>query len=311
MFWTKTYTACSIILLGISLSLSGQDLQRYTFSYQQMGTTFKIILYGSNEGLAKATAHLAFRRIDTLNQIFSDYIPDSALRQLTDKAVVNQRIQPGAELWEVLLLAQQLSKKSKGAFDLTIGPLSKFWRKAFRQGEFPDREKIELARAKVGYKNLKLFKRKKEMALKLLGMRLDAGGIAKGYALDEAMKVLTVNGFKHVLIDGGGDILVSAPPPGQKGWKIQVEPHQPPLLLQHVSIATSGDQYRYLEWQGKRYSHIIDPRTGLGVSHGLKITVLAPNGVLADALASAVSVLGQVKGKKLIKKFKDCQLITL
>ena len=216
---------------------------------------------------------------------------------------------------------------SDGAFDVSVGPLVKLWRRARRQKELPDPKLLDEARTLVGWKNIKL-RRMGTLArpasegkrtdgqecpssgtIELLkpGMKLDLGGIAVGYAADEAIKILKQHGITRAMIDGSGDIVVSDPPPGATGWRIGIaslrEPDAAPTLfatLANCSISTSGDAYQFVEVGGRRYSHIVDPKTGLGLSERCSVTIIAPDGITADALATAVSVLGPERGLKLI-----------
>lgn len=308
------FILCLCLIVGTGLVAYGQKSERFTFDHRQMGTQFRIILYASDSADAKMAAMAAFKEIDRLNAIFSDYMEESELSQLASQAGKGKWIPIGPDMWTVLRQAQLISRKSKGAFDITVGPLSKLWRRAFRQQEFPKTKQLFAAQQLVNYRKLKISRKEAKVRLQLEGMRLDAGGIAKGYALDRAMAVLKSFGIKQALVDGGGDILVSDPPPGQNGWLFQTklvdnkrQLKEASLTFQNCAVATSGDTYRYLEWEGKRFSHIIDPRDGLGVSHGALVSVQAPSGMLADALASALSVLGPHDGKRLIRKFKNCQ----
>ena len=278
-----------------------------------MGTQFRIILYATDSLLALQAANEAFSEVDRLNDIFSDYDESSELSQLSFQASSGQKVKISVEMWRVLGLAQRLARKSKGAFDITIGPLSKLWRRAFRQQAFPDPERLKEAKFFVGYSNLKVKRKQPFVVLKKEGMRLDAGGIAKGYALDRAMSVLQFHGIDRALIDGGGDILVSKAPPETQGWRLETKRvnnlgqiEKITLFFENCAVATSGDTYRYLEWQGKRYSHIIDPRTGLGVSHEAMVSVQAPTGMLADALASTLSIIDPEKANRLLRHFDDC-----
>lgn len=297
---------------GIGIPGFGQDngLERYTFSHVQMGTVFRIMLYDSDSIEAGRAAKAAFARIDELNAILSDYLPESELSRLEATAGIRGKIGVSEDLWAVLLRAEEVSRSSKGAFDITIGPLSRLWRRAFRMQEFPDMDKILKARSKVGYKKLKLLAGSQSVVLKGKGMQLDAGGIAKGYAVDEAMKVLNRYGFHQALVDGGGDIMAGDSPPGEAGWKISVKGAEEAagrLIIANRAVATSGSSARFLEWEGARYSHLIDPRTGLGVTHPFQVTVEAPDCATADALASAASILGPQKSKRLERKFKNCR----
>lgn len=305
--------ASFLVWAGIVNMAYGQQLQRFTFDHRQMGTQFRIILYASDFAVAKTAVTTAFAEIDRLNGIFSDYDENSELSLLTSRTGSDKRIAISKEMWTLLRQAQLISRKSRGAFDITIGPLSKLWRRAFRQQVFPKTDRILAAKQLVGYRKLLVSAKQPILRLKKEGMRLDAGGIAKGFALDQAMAVLKSHGIQFALIDGGGDILVSNAPPGETGWRFQtkmvsenqkLEPIN--LLFENCAVATSGDTYRYLEWEGKRYSHIIDPRSGLGVSHGALVSVQAPTGMLADALASTLSILSPKKCKKFVRKFKNC-----
>ena len=143
-------------------------------------------------------------------------------------------------------------------------------------------------------------------------MRLDFGAIAKGFACDEALKVLQKHGLRRALIDGGGDILVGEPPVGRTSWRIQVESEDkgeaaPLLILRNQAVATSGDRYRFVQIAGKKYSHIVDPRTGLGLTSRLTVTIVASNGTDADGLASAVSVLGVREGLRLVESLPNTE----
>ncbi len=284
-----------------------EGLQRFSFSHQQMGTRFQAILYAEDSLQARAAAQAAFARIDSLNAYLSDYLPDSELSLLSSTAGKAGWAPVSDELWAVLSLSLQIAEYSGGAFDPTIGPLSKLWRRAFRQGVFPDTSHLRQAREKVGFSKIQLQAGEQQLRLPAPGMRLDLGGIAKGYAVDEAVKVLQQHGVDRMLVDGGGDLYAGAPPPGKAGWRVAIEGGTTQLIARQA-LATSGDTYRYLEWEGRRYSHIIDPRTGLGVNHGLQVSVLGPTCALADALASALSVEPGLK-KQLEERFPEVEIV--
>ncbi len=260
-----------------------------------MGTEFRILLYVADSSKAQAAAQAAFQKIAALEQIMSDYREDSEVSLLATVAGDSKTHTPVSnDLWKVLSYAQDVARRSGGAFDVTAGELTKLWRRAFRQKEFPAAGEIEAARKTVGFKDLEL--KKNTVQLKKTGMRLDLGGIAKGYAVDEAMAVLRSHGITAALVDGGGDLLAGDAPPGTMGWLIEK-----PVLgndgltfekipLKNAAIATSGDTYKFLEHEGKRYSHILDPRTGMGITTRQFVTVTAPTCMEADAWATAMSV---------------------
>jgi thiamine biosynthesis lipoprotein len=163
------------------------------------------------------------------------------------------------------------------------------------------------ARAAVGYRHLHLDPKNRAATLDRPGMRLDLGGIAMGYACDEALRVLGQHGITRAMLDASGDILVGDPPPGSAGWKIGIAPLDakdgPPsryVLLTHAAVTTAGDAAQFVEIAGRRYSHIVDPRTGLGLSTHSSVTVIAPDCITADGLDTAANVLGPTEGLKLI-----------
>jgi thiamine biosynthesis lipoprotein len=272
-----------------------------------MGVPFRMVLYAPNEAKAQSAAAAAFARVQKLNDILSDYDPDSELSKLSQTAGQGQIVQVSDDLWRVLQQAQKLAERSEGAFDVTVGPLVSLWRKARREKRLPKPESLAEARDAVGFQKMRLDGRHQTVELRAPRMRLDAGGIAKGYAVDEALAVLRAQGIRRALVSGGGDMAVSDPPPGQKGWRIEVAPldvtNAPPrrfVSLAHAGLATSGDLFQRLEIDGQRYSHILDPRTGLALTDHSLVTVIAPNCTSADGLATAVSVLGPERGLQLI-----------
>jgi len=311
--------------------LFSQTNNRYEYTEPKMGTEFKLVLYANDQTIADKAAEAAFQRVDELNAIFSDYEASSEVSRLSISAGSGEKVFVSKELWEVLSMAQDISKKSKGAFDVTIGPLSKQWRRAIRRQAYPDLQQLEDAKKKVCYKHLKLYPKEHSVLLKKAGMRLDLGAIAKGYTVDEVCKVLHQQGIATALIDGGGDIYGHGKPPNAAGWKVKMTSRHTRtpnldyfdeeakvwsnrieqeivLYLENYAIASSGKTYNFLNWDGEKYSHIINPKTGVGMTHNDIINVQAPSCALADALASTLSVLSPKRGKRFLKKFKNVTL---
>ena len=272
-----------------------------------MGVPFAVAFYAPDEASANKGIEAVWGRIEHLNSLMSDYDSTSELMRLCRDSGPDKPIRVSPELFRVLSKSVEVSELSDGAFDISVGPLVKLWRRARRQKELPDPKLLDEARALVGWKNIKLRKNDNIELLKP-GMKLDLGGIAVGDAADEAIKILKQHGITRAMIDGSGDIVVSDPPPGATGWRIGIaslrEPDAAPTLfatLANCSISTSGDAYQFVELGGRRYSHIVDPKTGLGLTERCSVTVIAPDGITADALATAVSVLGPERGLKLIE----------
>jgi thiamine biosynthesis lipoprotein len=230
--------------------------------------------------------------------------------QLCRNSVPGKPVRISRELAFVLGRALELSKRSDGAFDVTVGPIVDLWRKARRSKHAPAKADVEGALARIGFKNLRVDAEQQTAELLQEGMDLDLGGIAIGYAADEALRIFQEHGLRRVLIDASGDILVGDPPPGRDAWRIEIEPLKqrgddkgPPrtLLLRNCAVTTSGDAYKFVEIDGVRYSHIVDPKTGLGLTTRSSATVIAPDCITADSLATAVTVLGPERGLELVK----------
>ena len=302
------------VLLTTPLS-SARD--RIEHSQVLMGTKFIISVDAEDSKDLRAAMTEALERVAKLDQIFSDYQSDSEVIQLCSSAPHDCPVRVSTELFHVLATANSLSHRTGGAFDVTVGPLSKLWRRARRRKQFPTAEQLARARAPVGFRAMELNAERKTVQLTKPDMRIDLGAIAKGYAADEALRVLKESGFPRALVNAGGDIVVGDAPNGQAGWKIGIaplEPTAPPsrvLRIANRAIATSGDAWQYVELDGKRYSHIIDPRSGMPLTERSSVTVIARTGIEADSLASAISVLGRDKGLKLAQQSMDVSTLVL
>jgi FAD:protein FMN transferase len=286
-----------------------QTAHRFTFSEAHMGTIIRIVLYAPDATAADKASRAAFDRIAVLDNAMSDYKPDSELMRLC-RAAGGPPEKVSEDLFQVLTAAQELAARSDGAFDVTVGPVVRLWRRARRRHELPDGNRLAQALALVGYRNLVLDPRQRTAQLLNPGMMLDLGGIAKGYAADEALNVLKRDGITSALVAAAGDIACSRPPPGREGWRIDIAASAPSsksadksaryLLLHDAAVSTSGDSEQHLDVGSQRYSHIINPATGMALSGRRRVTVVAPQGITADSYAVAVCVLGPERGLKLI-----------
>lgn len=309
-----TTILCGLLLLPCCANQTGKPeaatrLERYSYAETHMGVPFRISVYASDKVVANKAVAKAYKRIAELNRVFSDYLKDSEVTSLRTLPAGGQ-VQISPDLAALLVRSIAMSQRTDGAFDVTVGPLVRLWRRARRRKQLPEPELLAKAREQSGFRLLKLSEQ--TLSVEASSIRLDFGAIAKGYACDEAIRVLRVGGIRHALVDGGGDIAVSEPPPNRDAWRIQIEPEKKgepaaALVLKCQSVATSGDRYRFVEIDGKKYSHIVDPRTGLGLINRLTVTVVAANATDADALASAVSVLGSTKGLQLIESWPGAE----
>lgn len=302
--------------LFFSLLLLAQE-NRYRFSQNKMGSPFHLIFYAKDSLQANRVANECFSLVDSLNNIYSDYLPTSELNLLSASAGSGVFMPVSPALYDILLLADEAWKKSKGRFDITIGPISRLWRKARREKRFPSKDSVNAAKEKVGWKKI-VFNKKNHSAMLLQpDMQLDLGGIAAGYIAQKTVDHLSAHGIVSALVDASGDIVCSQPPPGKTGWTIGInQPNETHKMLEknlsitNRSVSTSGDVYQFIEHNGKKYSHIISPKTGYGVTFQRNVTIIARDGTTADWMATACSILPLKKVKRLTKKMKAEFLIT-
>ena len=221
------------------------------------------------------------------------------------------------DVFRVVSIAQDLAKRSDGAFDVTAGALTRLWRRARRQGTLPDPADLARARSESGYRLLRLGADDQAIWLEREGVRLDVGGIAKGYAADRALEVLARAGLTRAMVVAGGEMALGDPPPGACGWRVSIAPLDPstaapaPLELSHAGVSTSGDAEQWMEVDGVRYSHILDPRTGQPLTRHLAVTVAAVDATTSDMLATAVAVLGEREGLRLADDYGAAALFTV
>ncbi len=298
------------VFLVSSAAAAEPKLSRYTYTEPHMGTRFKIILCAADQSAADGASKAAFARVAALDAMLSDYRPDSELMRLCRRAG-GDPVPVSDELFFVLSRAQEVSRISDGAFDVTVGPVVKLWRRARRTGRLPDPDDLKHALALVGWEKVRLDPKAHTVQLLVPGMQLDLGGIAKGYAADEALKALEQHHVTRALVAASGDIAVSGPPPDADGWKIGIAPLEDSegtpkryLILHDAAVSTSGDAEQYVEIDGKRYSHIVDPKTGIGLVGRMSATVTARRGIMADSLTKVVAVLGE-RGLAIIDRLDE------
>lgn len=297
---------CAVAAWTTTQTPAEPALKRYEFSRVEMAVPFKLVLYAPDAVVATQAARAAFDRIADLNRIMSDYDAESELRRLCATSGEGKAVPVSEDLWAVLRAADRFSRLSDGAFDVTIGPAVRLWRRSKRLHQLPKPDELAAARALVDYRLVRFDDRNHAVELLRAGMRLDLGGIAKGYAGDEALRTLARHGIRRALVDAGGGVVLGDPPPERDGWRVgiaSIEADQPPThcaVLANCSIATSGDAWQFVEIDAKRYSHILDPKTALGLTVRRSATVVAPDGTTADALATAVVVLGPERGAALV-----------
>ncbi len=295
-----------------------EALQRFEFTGVEMAIPIRIVLYAPDADKAEFVAQAALERFHDLNGCLSDYDENSEVRRFCDLTYPGEWVRVSDDLWNVLRLSVHYARISDGAFDPTVGQVVRLWRRARKGHRLPTERQIQEMLKTVGWENILFDKSRQAIALSENGaknnVRIDLGGIAKGYAIDEAIKTMKILGVSRVLVDAGGDMGLGDAPPGKEGWTIAVAPakkgEKPTEFwtLANCGVANSGDMYQFVEIEGKRYSHIVNPKTGLGLTNRVMVSVIAPTAADADALASAVSVLGPEKGMELVDTLPDTEV---
>ena len=304
------------LLLFLQVFISVAQENRYTYSMQKMGSPFNLVIYADTKQIADSAAQESFKLVDSINIVCSDYDSSAELYKL-QFAAVGKPIKVSSMLMELLCTSSQAYKDADGSFDITVGPLSRLWRNARKSQIFPTATAINEARKSIGFNKVQLDSSAQTITFLQPNMQLDMGAIAKGYAADKVLALLKSFGITNALVDAGGDMVAFGMPPQKKGWTIGINvPGQQEkllerkLVLSNKAVATSGDAFQFMLHEGIKYGHIIDPRTGYGVTFQRNVTVVAPTATTADWLATACSILTLEQVKILAKKYKSEVLVT-
>jgi len=287
-----------------------------------MGTFARVVVIAADRNTADRCTEAAFAEIYKVDELMSRYKSDSQINKV-NRDGSKRAVEVSDSVYEVLQRSVEISKLSDGAFDITVGPLVELFRSAEKKEAAPSKEEIAQAKSKVGYEKLKLDDHNKTVRLTVEGMQLDLGGIAKGYAVDKAIEAAQKAGAVGAMVDIGGDILCfGKAPKGKESWLIGLKNPSTSsdaegrdivltLRLKDSAVATSGDYQQFVLIKDKRYSHIINRQTGTSAEGLSSVTIIADNATDADALATAVSVMGAEKGFALIEKLPNTEAILI
>jgi FAD:protein FMN transferase len=301
----------SYIILSSLLFTACSDPNAFSHRRSQflMGTLVEISVIEKDEELAITAIQEAFREIRRLENLMSIHIPDSELSKINQAAGKNP-VSVSKELITVIQRSLFWSEKTAGAFDITIGPAQELWN--FETPSLPSNSSIADAVKKIDFRKIHI--EEQNIFLPEKGMRLNLGAIAKGYAVDKAIDILKKNKIQSALINAGGDLKSLGKRSDQLNWRIGLQhPRNSESLLASFSIsgnavATSGDYQKYFEQNGKRYHHILDPKTGYPAASGsMSATVISSNVMDADALSTAIFVLGSEKGIALLDSLNNVE----
>ncbi len=295
-----------------------------------MGTFARVVVVAANRKNAQKCIESAFDELKKVDELMSDYKSDSEISRV-NRDGFKQPVRVSKPTFEVIQKSVKFSSLSSGAFDITVGPLMDLWRSAEEANSIPTKEQLNQAHSKVGFEKLVLDANQISVGFKVAGMRLDLGGVAKGYAIDKAVEAMQQRGATGGIVDVGGDIRCFGKPHKTDNWLIGLqdpseksEIRNPKfeiffdegrslltLKLNDTAVATSGGYRRFAVINGRRFSHIIDSKTGYGSDKLASVTIIAENAIDADALATAVSVLGTEKGLALIEMIPQTEAILI
>jgi FAD:protein FMN transferase len=309
------FSSVSLLFVCFVFSLQNDKLARYEESRISMACTYSITAYGRSEQDLKKIVNEALDEIDRIDRLMSHYKKDSPLSEINREASKGPvRVEP--ELFDFISECMKYSRESDGAFDITVGPLMKAWGFFRGEGRLPSDAELSKARGSTGYRHIILNDKEKTVRFDMAGVELDLGGIAKGYAVDRAVSVLKSRGIERALVNGCGSTIYGlGSPPDSSGWEIKIEDpidHRKiaaTIGLNNRALSVSGSYEKFFEVDGVRYSHIMDPRTGLPVQGVLSVAVVTETGTAGDALDNVFYVFGVEKSRKLIKEYPVTEAI--
>ena len=310
----KLIVRITILLVFIIQNLKGQQI--FTKNIMLMGSDFEITIVDNDQANAENMINIAIEEISRIEKLISSWDKNSQTSLINLNAGVKP-VKIDLELFELISRSVKVSNLSQGAFDISYASMDKVWYFDRKMTEFPSIEKIKKSVSKIGYKNIVLNKEDTTVFLKLKGMKIGFGAIGKGYAADRAKEILIKNNVKSGIINASGDLTAWGIKPSGKDWMVAiVNPINKDkvfswLTIKNKSIVTSGNYEKFINLDGKKYSHIIDPRTGYPTEGILSVTIITDKAELADALATSVFVLGVDIGLNMINQLNgvDCIII--
>ena len=310
----KTYGYIFYFFFFILILIPQPTYPSNLYKYHQisMGTIIEITLIADDEEAANKAVLQAFQEIKRIETLMSPWLDSSDVTRI-NRSAGKERVKVSPETFEVIQKAQEISELSEGGFDITVGPLTELWRKAREKKIPPSIEEVKEKFGLVNFKNIETDQEGK-VFLKKKGMAIDLGGIAKGYAVDRAFEFLKSLRYKNLIVNAGGDLRVGGFKNNQP-WSIGIQnPRESQKILARISVsntalATSGDYEKFFIYQGKRYHHIFNPKDGFPTEGCQSVTILCEGGMIADALATAVFVLGPEKGYTLCQKLEGIKCL--
>ncbi len=275
-----------------------------------MDTYVKISAYHKNFDHLVTAIDEGFKEIEALSKVMSVY-DDSSELSILNKSPKPAKYKVSDHLWNILVITDEVYKKSNGGFDVTVAPISDLWKIAMDRNMVPSETELKKVLQRIGWDNIVLHYPEQEIEFLKDGIELNFDGVAKGYAVDLAVAKMNQMGISNCLVDGGGDIYCSGKPVGRLNWNVGVRnPRDKKKVakiigVSNMAVVTSGDYERYYTIRNKKYSQIFSPQTGLPVSAVVSVTVIAQTSAYADAWATAIMALGVDKSMEILSKYDD------
>jgi thiamine biosynthesis lipoprotein len=287
------------LFLSYAEAPQGALSQRVEANIDAMGSTYSVVVYGSDEARLRAAVEDASEEARRLDQLLSNYIPASEWSQANREAS-SKPVRISTELYQLLAACVGYSRESDGAFDITVGPLMKVWGFYKGSGHLPHRAEVRGAMAHVGYRNIVLDAKNNTVRFAKEGVEMDPGGIGKGYAVDKMVAILKEDGVTSALVSASGSSIYGlGAPPNEPGWKIKIRDPKDgsktaaEVVLRDMSLSTSGNYEKFFFAEGKLYSHIMDPRTGYPSEGMLSVSVVSPKTIDSEAWCKPYYIRGR------------------
>ena len=283
----------AIVLIGCQTSPDRQPVRR---SQPLLGTYVVVTAYGADQAKTLAAITAAFDEIRRIDSLMSLHRTDSELSRVNATAAT-KAVSISPDLFKVISYALAIAEKTDGAFDPTIAPLTRLWGFLWKDHRFPSRAELDEVLPLVNYRLVQMNSEELSVRFKTNGVTLDLNAIAKGYTVDQAIETLRSLGVTNVMVRAGGDLRVIGAPPGETAWPVQLEDPEKTgrrmvIRLRDAAVSTSGSYENFFVHEGHRYSHILNPRTGLPIEQVASCSVIMPTCMGSDAWATALCVLG-------------------
>jgi thiamine biosynthesis lipoprotein len=291
---------------------SAEALTEFRQARYIMGTIVEIVVAAPHKHTAERAMEHGFEALRQVERRMSIYQSTSALSRI-NRLAADSWVPLEADLFTVIAAALDVARQSDGALDVTVLPLMHLWGFVQHAGRVPTASEIAATLPLVDYRHVQLDAARSAIRFTYKGVGLDLGGIAKGFAVDNALQALLSQGVSRAIVNAGGDLFAMGTAPSETPWLVDIqhpsiaERTLATMRVHNRSVATSGDYEKFFEQDGKRYCHLIDPRSGYPVQDIASVTVLADTTMRADALSTAAFILGPEKGFALLEQLPDVE----